>query len=394
MNYDKDIYRNRLSPDYKVVTMPKKEFVWFDDRQVLDYLQSEVGRKNLLPAISIASSPDCNMACPHCIYNAGEKTDEGLTPEEKISLLEEAVDLGAKYLQVCHEGEPVLDPAVLHLIEKASESGLVTFMYSNASLITPEIAKRLYENDVCLGIKLDSFNPEVFDKMLGERKAEEVYRGLENLLDSGYRQPTHRNGKTYTRLGLVTTLTSINTENIDEIKDVARYSWDNNIFFGIARLEQGGRATGKVWEALRIPDRDRVIGFVDWCSEQTGINYWEAQPTPYCIGVCGLQIADNGNVWMTPYGGSCDFTEPDGESFPERIITIGNVKRDSLGHILQRAWGFRQAVFQNGILDRKLADYERTKDVYPNGLQDCGSARTHTLFVPFYQYVKGILEQL
>lgn len=370
-----------------------KQFVYFDDRQVLEYLQSEEGRQNLLPAISIASSPNCNMACPHCIYDAGKKNEGGLTPEGKASLLEEAVNLGAKFLQVCHEGEPLLDSVTMQLLDRASELGLRNFMYSNASLVTPEIAKRLYEDGVCLGIKLDSFNPAIFNKMLGKQSAQQIYKGLENLLKAGYAQLIERYGRLYTRLGLVTTLTSINTENIKEIKDVARYAWDNNIFFGIARLEQGGRAIGKVWDAFRVPDKDKVIGLVDWCSEQTGINYWEAQPTPYCIGVCGLQIADNGNVWMTPYGGSCDFTEPDGESFPERIITIGNVKRDSLRNILQRVWGFRQAVFHNGILDKKLADYERTKDVYPNGLQDCGSARTHTLFVPFYEYVKSIVEQ-
>ncbi|TKJ17576.1 hypothetical protein CEE44_03515 [Candidatus Woesearchaeota archaeon B3_Woes] len=370
-----------------------KEFVWFNDRGVLEYLQSEEGSRNLLPAVSIASSPDCNMACPHCIYDAGEENEEKLTPEEKISLLEEAVDLGAKSLQICHEGEPLLDPATLQLIEKASKSGLKTFMYSNASLITPEIAQRLYDNGVCLGIHFDSLNNEIFDKMLGRKHAsEEIFQGLDNLLRVGYNQPTEIDGRLYTRLSLVTTLTSINTQNIGEIKNVAEYAWDNNIFFGIARLEQGGRATGKVWDALRIPDKEKIIGFVDWCSEQTGIDFWNAQPTPYCIGVCGLQIADNGNVWMTQYGGSCDFTEPDGESFPEKIIIIGNVKRDSLGNILQRVWGFRQAVFHNGILDRKLEDYERTKDIYPNGLQDCGSAKTHTLFVPFYNYVKGIVE--
>lgn len=370
-----------------------KQFVYFDDRQVLEYLQSEEGRQNLLPAISIASSPNCNMACPHCIYDAGNKNESGLTPEEKASLLKEAVNLGAKFLQVCHEGEPLLDYAIMQLLDRASEFRLRNFMYSNASLVTPEIAKRLYENGVCLGIKLDSFNPAIFNKMLGKQSAQQIYKGLKNLLKAGYAQPIERDGRLYTRLGLVTTLTSINTENIKEIKDIARYAWDNNIFFGIARLEQGGRATGKVWETFRIPDKKEVIDLVDWCSEETGIDYWNAQPTPYCIGVCGLQIADNGNIWLTEYGGSCDFTEPDGESFPEKIIPIGNVKKDSLRDILQRAWGFRQAVFHNGILDKKLADYERTKDIYPNGLQDCGSARTHTLFVPFYEYVKSIVEQ-
>lgn len=373
----------------------EKEFIWFDDREVLDYLESEEGSRNLLPAISIGSSPECNMACPHCIYNAGKKNEDSLTPEQKLSVLEESVKLGAKFLQICHEGEPLLDPATLQLTEKAANFGLKTFMYSNASLVTPEVARKLYEEQVCLGIHLDSFNSHTFDKMLGRRDGSAlIYNGLENLLKAGYDQPFSRNGKFYTRLGLVCTLTSVNARDIDEIKKIAKFAWNNNIFFGIARLEQGGRATGKIWEKFRISDKDKVIVLVDWCSEQTGINYWYAQPTPYCIGVCGLQIGDKGDVWITKYGGSCDFTEPDGESFPEEILTIGNVKTDSLTGLLGRLWNFRKRIVKDGTLDRKLAAYEATKDVYPNGLQDCGSARTHTLFLPFHKYVSGVVRTL
>lgn len=370
------------------------EFVWFDDRQVLEYISSEEGKKNLLPAISIASSPECNMACPHCIYDAGKENEDGLNEKQKISLLEEASKIGAKFLQICHDGEPLLDKASLALIEKASELEMKIFMYTNASKITSEIAEKLFANKVRLGVKLDSFDPSIFNRMLGRKASETIYRGLENLVEAGYNQPTERDSKLYTKLCLVTTLTSVNTENIEQIKEVARYAWKNNIFFGIARLEQGGRARGRVWKELRIPDKDKVIELVDWCSEQTGIDYWYAQPTPYCIGVCGMQIADNGNVWITEYGGSCDFTEPDGKSYTKKIFTIGNVKNDSPSQLLQRIWGFRQAAYFNGILDEKLKEYEATKDIFPNGLQDCGSARTYTLIVPFYDYIRNVVENV
>jgi len=375
--------------------MENKEFTWFDDREVNKYIESEEGKRNSLPSISIACAPKCNMACPHCIYDAGNSNENSLSKDEKLSLLEESVKLGARFLQVCHEGEPMLDSSVMPLIKKAYVLGMKIFMYSNASKITSEIAKELYDNEVCLGIHFDSLKPDIFDKMLGRKGgAEKIYNGTNNLIEAGYNRPFKRNGKLYTKMGLVTTLTSLNTQDIQDMKDVAKYAWDNNVFFGLARLEEGGRATGEIWNKMSIPEKEKQIReLVDWCSEQTGIDYWYAQPKPYCIGVCGLQIGDKGDVWMTKYAGSCDFTEPDGQSYPDKIITIGNVRKTPLSDILQRAWGFRQAVYHSGVLDKKLQEYEKTKDVYPNGLQDCGSARTHTLFVPFYNYVRTMVKE-
>lgn len=373
--------------------MPAKGFIGFDDRQTLEYLQSTQGRRNLLPAVSIACSPRCNLKCPHCIYDAGKSNRSSLTPAEKVEIVENAHYLGAKFFQICHEGEPFLDPAVPKLIDRASELQMKVFMYTNASLITPEIARFLYQNEVCLGVKLDSLNPSVFNKMLGKNSAEQIYQGIRNLIEAGYNKPFKRNGKLYTRLSLVCTLTSINTENMEQIQDVAKFAWDNNLFFGAARLERGGRAIGKIWDAYKIPDKERVIALIEWCSKQTGIDYWNAQPAPYCIGVGGLQIADNGDVWLTGYGGSCDFTEPDGQSFPEDIITIGNVKDTTLDELVKMVWKFRKKVFLNGTVTKKLKEYEKTKNAYPNGLQDCGSARTYTLFLPFYRYVKHVIEQ-
>lgn len=369
-------------------------FIPFDDRGVLEYLVSEEGKKNTLPTVSIACSPSCNMRCPHCIYDAGKKKPGALTKKEKLQVLEESWKLGARFLQICHEGEPFVDDATLDLVALAAKYSMATFLYTNASLITPEIAHTLYDYEVCLGVKCDSLNPATFNAMLGALQAEKIYQGIEHLLRAGYNRPVVRNGRKVTRLGLVCTLTSLNTKDIEEVRDVARFAWDNSIFFGAARLERGGRAQGTVWDAFRIPEQKKVVAFIDWCSEQTGINYWDAQPTPYCIGVCGIQVSDNGGVWVTEYGGSCDFTEPDGESFPEKIIILGNVRRDPLPLIVQQVWSFRKKRVADGVLERKRAAYEASKDTYPNGLQDCGSARTHTLFMPFYDYVTGIVSRL
>lgn len=364
------------------------KFVWFYDRNVGQFLKTT---DSFLPAISIACAPKCNMRCPHCIYDTGIKTKTGLSADEKIGILRNAHGLGARFLQICHEGEPIIDSSILPLIKEATSLGMQIFMYTNATCITPAIARELYNNDVCLGVKCDSLDPDIFNKMLGANAAEKVYQGINNLLQAGYSKPFEQNGKLCTRMGLVCTLTSLNTKNIEDVKNVAKFAWQNKIFFGAARLEKGGRAKGKVWDTFKIPNKEKVINFIDWCSAQTGVDYWHAQPTPYCIGVCGMQVFDNGDIWLTQYGGSCDFTEPDGESYPEKMFVIGNLKRESLTSIVDKIWNFRRKIIKNGTLDKKLTGYEATKDTYPNGLQDCGSARTYTLFVPFYDYLKRIV---
>ncbi len=371
--------------------MKNNRFVWFDDRNCLGYLRSGEGMRNPLLSISIGTSARCNMRCPHCIYDAGMPARKRLDTKGKLKLLEDAHRSGARFLQICHDGEPLLDPSTLKLIEKGHALGMLTFMYTNASAITPQIANFLFRHEVRLGVHLDSLSPQVFDQMLGvPGGSARIYTGLRNLLQAGYDRPFERDGKLITRLCIVCTLTSLNTESIDGLKELAEFAWKNNIFFGLARLERGGRAVGELYARMKA-DRAKVISLLDWCSERTGINYLNAQPTPYCIGVCGLHFNDRGDAWVTSYGGSCDFTEPDGESFPGGIKVLGNVKTDSLDAILDRLWEFRKRLVLDGTLKRKLQEYESTKDTYPNGLQDCGSARTYTLFRPFYDYVLEIV---
>jgi hypothetical protein len=317
-----------------------------------------------------------------------------LTLDEKLEILRQAADMGAKTLQICHEGEPFIDSTTLPMIREASKLGMETFIYTTAADITPDIASELYSIGVCLGVHCDSLRPDIFNKMLGGRGAEAVYGGIRNLLNVGYNKPFRKNEKLYTRLGLVCTLTSLNTADIEVVKEVAQFSWRNGLFFCAARLEKGGRAVSDMWDRFRIKDSQKIIDFIEWCSQQTGINYWHAQPAPYCVGVCGLHIGHSGDVWVTAYGGSCDFTEPDGESFPEKLPIIGNVRKEGLPAIVAKLWEIRRGLVSDGTLDKKLADYMATKDIYPNGLQDCGSARTHTLFQPFHEYVTRMVGKM
>ena len=359
----------------------KDKFIWFDDRLVLDYEEYN----DSIPSISIACAPTCDFTCPHCIYNTPfNKNAEGMTEEEKITLVREAAKLGCHFLQICHEGEPFLDPTTMPVLREAHKQGMRSFMFTHGAYITPEIAQELYEMQVCLGVKCDSLDEHVFNRMIGVPRSKDIYQGIRNLLDVGYNIPFERDGKKYTRLSLVCTVTEI---NLHTVKDVAKYCWDNKIFFNIARLEKGGRAN-IIWEQFRVKDPEKLREVMNWCSEQTGIDYRFAQPDCYCIGVCGVQINHNGDVWITKEGCGCDLTEPDGITYPETEI-IGNVCINGLEEVVSRVWEYRMTI--NGGLDSRMKEYVDNLKSDSIILAACGGSRTHHLFRAYQKYVKKTL---
>ena len=359
-----------------------RQFVYFWDRGVLS---KQLGSR--LSAISIACSPSCDFACPHCIYNAPHRCDaDGMSAEEKVALVREAAGMGCRFLQICHEGEPFYDSTTWPVLRAAHRHDMRSFIFTHGADITPEIARELHEMQVCLGVKCDSMEEEAFNRMIGVPRAKEIHAGIRCLLDAGYGTPFERGGKLHTRLSLVCTVTEI---NLHTVKDVARFCWENNIFFNVARLEKGGRAN-RVWEKLRVKDPAILRLLMDWCSEQTGIDYRYAQPNCYCIGACGLQINHNGDAWITREGCGCDLTEPDGITYPETQV-LGNVRTESLKEIVDHLWEYRRSIV--GDLDARMQEYLENLESDSNILAACGGSRTHFLFRAYKDYVARMLSE-
>jgi MoaA/NifB/PqqE/SkfB family radical SAM enzyme len=374
-----------------------KEFVWFHDRNALSTLDVCGKNGKLLPSISIGCAAVCSFRCPHCVYGTVSKRPKqrgGLSAAQKLDLLHQAHELGAMTMQICHDGEPMIDPSTMPLVREAARLGLEPFLYTTAAQIDRRIAGEFFQLGVNLAVHCDALRPEVFDRMLGRAGGTaRILRGIENLLHAGYDSPVRRDGKLYTRLELLCTLTKTNTADIEMVKEVARFAWKNNVFFGPGRFERGGEAVDDVWDEHHVTDRQKITGFIDWCSDQTGVNYWNAQPVPYCVGVAGVQVSHTGDVWISSYGGSCDFCEPDGESLPE-LAVIGNVLQESLGEIVERLWKIRRHKLESGVLDEYLQAYTKSRDAYPNGLEDCGSTRSCSIYEPYYRYVQRIVGEI
>jgi radical SAM protein with 4Fe4S-binding SPASM domain len=110
----------------------------------------------------------CNLRCQHCHASAGKPLEGELTTAEGKALLRDLTSIGEFRLLVLSGGEPLVRPDIWELIEYASSLGLEIAIATNATLITPEVARCLKKAGVCdLAIGLDGATAEVHDFIRG-----------------------------------------------------------------------------------------------------------------------------------------------------------------------------------------------------------------------------------
>lgn len=87
----------------------------------------------------------CNLACRHCyIRHAGSDPDEMTTVQLKHAL-DELAKAGVLFIVVTG-GEPLLRPDFSELYQYAQSLGLIPTLFTNATLVTPDIAAFLAEH--------------------------------------------------------------------------------------------------------------------------------------------------------------------------------------------------------------------------------------------------------
>ncbi len=118
--------------------------------------------QNRLYSLTVLTSTDCNLGCGYCFQNIGPDLAGGnrpprighvrLKPQETTSILDFAGRQMAaggldKLSILLFGGEPLLNPrGCLELLTRAADYGLVrAWMISNTTLLTPELAKDLWD---------------------------------------------------------------------------------------------------------------------------------------------------------------------------------------------------------------------------------------------------------
>mgnify|MGYP001298182367 CR=1 FL=1 len=238
-----------------------------------DFSQEEI-KANLgtggLLSLELEFSRECNLRCIYCYANANEKRKNELGFSEIKNLVDQASDLGAKKIILLGGGEPLLYERLPQVIEYISKKGLEQSIFTNGTLLTDNLSRFLYDNEVFVVIKQNSWTPDVQDKLTGiEGSYHMIQKGLEILLNAGY--PGERN-----LLGIETIICR---QNINEIPGMWIWARERNIipYFEILTLQ--GRAKKHPELAVSI-DETKVLfeELKDLDIKRFGLN-WQPHPT-------------------------------------------------------------------------------------------------------------------
>lgn len=197
----------------------------------LRYSKEEIDyavEKRKLLVLYIAYNTRCNLACPFCSTERGEREGKELAQkgleapllnfQEIKKLIMDGARMGANAVCFYGEGEPLLDKELFfRAVERIREHGMTPVLYTNGTLIDCQTAKRLFESKVSIVAKLYSLKSGVNELLTGEKH---IYRYakqggacvpsyIKHLLEAGY--------KGTNRFALHTVVIKKNYPEIEEI---------------------------------------------------------------------------------------------------------------------------------------------------------------------------------
>ena len=132
----------------------------------------------------------CNLSCLMCYVrrSPGDKAalSSELSAEEWLELGRQIAEEGLLYLTLTG-GEPLLRPDFFEIYEGLRELGLQVSVNTNATMVTPEIAKRFAASPpTSVNVTLYGASPETYDRACGDPTGfERTLRGIRLLREAG-----------------------------------------------------------------------------------------------------------------------------------------------------------------------------------------------------------------
>lgn len=295
----------------------------------------------------------CNEACFHCGSSCGAARPDGLPAQVYKDILDEVKQyFDIRPMMLCITGgEPLLRPDFFEILGYANAQGFTWGMTSNATLITPETAKKLYDTGMAtISVSIDGLE-ETHDRLRGLQGGWQLaMEGIENLLaererryapadgeDAEGRNPgcpepagsaqecfdefseaakldkDRRSRKASARkpFRAIQVTTVINHENIDELDQLYRIFEGMDIdSWRVIGLEPIGRALLRPELMLTPDDQRRLISFIYekrceqmpvtyGCSHFVGFDYEREIRDWYFLcnaGIYTASIMANGDV--------------------------------------------------------------------------------------------------
>ncbi len=214
-----------------------------------ELIDAAMARRGLL-SIEIELSRLCNFRCPYCYASAKGDAATELDDAQLRDVIVQAQELGARKIIVLG-GEPMLHPRLFSTLEFIHERGLESEMFTNGTGISARKARLLYELQVNVALKMNTFDRRTQDMLAGHDGAYDIiHAALRNLTEAGYPGPGLR-----PFLAVSTIMCSLNEHEL-----VKLWIWlrDRNILPYFEMVTPQGNAVENDWLPLD-PERNRQI---------------------------------------------------------------------------------------------------------------------------------------
>lgn len=144
--------------------------------------------------VQIETTNCCNLRCTMCPHSNDSWhatwKPRTMTLDEFKRVIKEIP--GTRHVELNGAGEPLLNPRLFDMISHAHEKALTTAFFTNATLMTPEISKRLVETSglVEIRVSIDTADPRAYAASRVGADFAEVLGNLKGLV--GARKSTGR----------------------------------------------------------------------------------------------------------------------------------------------------------------------------------------------------------
>ncbi len=232
----------------------------------LIYRQAATLRIPLEGAIEITAR--CNLRCKHC-YCVSEPQKEELNFTQVCRIIDEVTQAGCLWLTLTG-GEPLLRKDFVDIYIYAKKKGLIISLFTNAALVTPEIADCLREyRPFVTEVSIYGATPQTYESVTGDASAlERTIRGINLLRD----RQLH--------IKLKTTVTTQNVHELFQIKEYAKALGLNFRYDAVINPKVDGSNAPC---ALRLPpekvveldliDEARRRGWEEFCQKFWNLTY-------------------------------------------------------------------------------------------------------------------------
>ena len=229
----------------------------------IEHIEDAVKNGRLL-SMEIEFSLLCNFRCPYCYVPYKSFPENELSREEICNVILQAKDLGARKIIILG-GEPTLYPDFLDIIQFIRKQNLEVEIFTNGTMINEEFAKQLYDNNVRVVLKMNSFNENIQDTLAGKKGAFTlIQQALHNLKKVGY--PSEEK--------FLAVSTIICRHNINELETMWQWLRDQKIapYFEIITPQENAKHNDWLYVSpkelydifTRISEIDRIKYGQDW----------------------------------------------------------------------------------------------------------------------------------